>query len=109
MANDTDSDPPYLPRDHPLEALVRSDQERAVIADAVHAKQAQAEVDAAVKAYAEQAALMVEIEMKALSKVLQSLEKEQRANAAGVQTAFFLMRGMFLEKNWNDIPTAKGY
>ena len=82
---------------------------RAGIVTAIRAGQPQPDIDAAVNAYAVQATAMTEVEMTALARVLQSLEKEQRANAAGVQTAFFLMRNMFLEKKWDDVPGTRGY
>jgi hypothetical protein len=82
---------------------------RTALGTAVVGNKPQPEVDEAVKNYADQAAAMTVLEMKALAQVLQSLTKEQMANAAGVQTAFFLMRGMFLEKRWDDIPTGRSY
>ena len=82
---------------------------RAAIADAIHAKKPQTDIDAAVNAYAAQATAMTGIEMKAMARIIQSLEKEQRANAAAVSSLFFLLRGAFLEKNWDDVPGTKLY
>ena len=82
---------------------------RAAIADAIYAKKPQADIDAAVNAYAAQAAAMTSIEMKAMARVLQSFEKEQRANAAAVSSLFFMMRGAFLEKGWDDVPGTRLY
>ena len=82
---------------------------RAAIADAIHAKKPQAEIDAAVNAYAAQAAAMAALEMKAMARVLQSLEQPQRANAGAVSSLFFMMRGAFLDKNWDDVPGTKLY
>jgi len=82
---------------------------RAGIVAAVQARKPQPEIDAAVSVYAVQATAMTDAEMTALAELLQSLEKEQRANAAAIQTTFFLMRNMFLDKKWDDVPGTKGY
>ena len=83
---------------------------RAAITAAIQANKPQADIDAAVGSYAEQAAAMTALEMKALAQVLQAREAGQRANAAGVQSAFFLMRGIFLDsKKWDDVPDGRGY
>ena len=69
-----------------------------------------ADVDAAVQRYAEQAAAMTALEMKALADVMKTLTDEQRGNNAAVSTAFFMMRGAFLDaKKWDDIPTGQLY
>jgi Spy/CpxP family protein refolding chaperone len=78
---------------------------RTAIAGAVQSGKSQAEVDAAVKSYAEQATAMTGIEMKALANVLKSVDPEMASNPASVQTAFFMFRGMFLNnKKWDLIP-----
>jgi Spy/CpxP family protein refolding chaperone len=83
---------------------------RTAIAVAVEANKPQAEIDAAVQSYAEQAAAMTALEMSALAKVLKALDEEQRANSAGIRSAFFLMRGMFLDaKRWDDVPDYRSY
>ena len=83
---------------------------RAAIAAAVQANKGQADIDQAVKGYAEQASAMTAIEMKALGQVLKSLDKDQMANSAAVSSAFFMMRGAFLDnKKWDDIPDGKSY
>ena len=83
---------------------------RAAIAAAVEGNKSQAEIDAGVNDYAGQAAAMTAIEMKALAQVVQVLDAEQRGNAAGIRSAFFLMRGMFLDnKRWDDVPDNRGY
>ena len=82
---------------------------RAAIADAIHARKPQAEIDAAVNAYAVQAAAMTAIEMKTMASVMQLLEKEQRANAGAVSSLFFWVRGAFLDKNWDDVPGTRLY
>ena len=89
------------------EALSRT---RTALAAAIVAGKGQPDIDAAVNAYAEQAAAMTAVEMKALAQVMESLEKDQRANQAGVRSAFFLMRGIFLDnKKWDEVPDARGY
>jgi hypothetical protein len=89
------------------EALTRT---RTALAAAIVAGKGQSDIDAAVNAYAEQAAAMTAVEMKALAQVMESLDKDQRANQAGVRSAFFLMRGIFLDnKKWDEIPDARGY
>jgi Spy/CpxP family protein refolding chaperone len=83
------------------DGLARS---RAAIAAAIQGGKSQAEIDDAVKGYAAQATAMTELEMKALARMLQTLDKEQAGNAAAVQNAFFMVRGMFLSKKWDVIP-----
>lgn len=82
---------------------------RAAIAAAIHAKKTQADVDAAVNTYGMHAAAMTAIEMKAMARVIQSLDKDQRANTAAVSSLFFLMRAAFLESRWDDAPGTKLY
>ena len=83
------------------EQLVKT---RAAIAAAIEAHKSQADVDQAVKNYAVQVDAMTGVEMKALAHVLLAVNPDQRTSAAA-QTAFFLMRGIFLDnKKWNVIP-----
>ena len=89
------------------EALTRT---HAAIGAAIQSGRSQADIEAAVNEYAQQAAAMTALEMKALAQLLQALEPEQRANAAGVRSAFFLMRGIFLDtKRWDDTPDGRNY
>jgi Spy/CpxP family protein refolding chaperone len=89
------------------EALASS---HAAIATAIAANKGQAEVDTAVKQYAQQAAAMASLEMKTLAQMLTQLEPEQRTNGAAVRTAFFLMRGIFLDdKKWDAVPDTRSY
>jgi hypothetical protein len=89
------------------EALTRT---HAAIAAAIQSGKSQEIIDAAVNEYAQQAAAMAALEMQALAQVLQTLDQEQRANGAGVRSAFFLMRGIFLDnKRWDDVPDSRGY
>lgn len=77
---------------------------RAAISTAVTQRKPQAEIDAAVDAYAEHATAMAELEMKTLAEVLRGLTPEQRQNSAASQQAFFMFRGIFLdERRWNFI------
>ncbi len=89
------------------EGLTRT---RAAIAAAIQGNKGQADIDAAVKSYAEQATVMTAIEMKALADLMKALDAEQRANNAAISTAFFMMRGAFLDpKKWDDIPDGRLY
>jgi len=89
------------------EALASS---HAAIGTAIAANKSPAEIDAAVKEYAKHAAAMTELEMKALAEVLMKLEPEQRANGAAIRSAFFMMRGIFLDdKKWDAVPDARSY
>jgi Spy/CpxP family protein refolding chaperone len=82
----------------------------AAIGAAIAANKPQAEIDAAVKQYAQQAAAMTELEMKSLAQVLLQLEPEQRTNGAAVRSAFFMMRGAFLDdKKWDAVPDSRSY
>lgn len=82
----------------------------AAIGAAVQANKGQAEVDAAVKSYAEQTAVMASHEMKALADLIKLLNDTQRANNAAISSTFFLLRGAFLDpKKWDDVPTGKNY
>jgi Spy/CpxP family protein refolding chaperone len=83
---------------------------RAAIAAAIQGNKGQADIDAAVKAYAEQSAAMTAIEMKALADIMKAVDATQRANNAAVSSAFFLLRGAFLDsKRWDDIPDGRMY
>lgn len=69
-----------------------------------------AEVDAAVKQYGQHAAEMAALEMKVLAQLLLLLEPEQRTNGVAVRSAFFLMRGAFLDaKKWDAVPDSRSY
>ena len=84
------------------DGLARS---RAAITAAIQGGKGQSDVDQAVKDYAAQATAMTALEMTALGRVLKTLEPAQAANSAGVQNAFFMVRGMFLSKGkWDVIP-----
>lgn len=82
----------------------------AAIATGIAANKGQAEIDAAVKQYGQQAAAMATLEMKTLAQVLQQLEPAQRANQAAVRSAFVLMHGVFLDsKKWDAVPDSRSY
>jgi hypothetical protein len=83
---------------------------RGAITAAIQANKEQAEIDRAIGEYAEQAAAMTAVEMTALAEIIQTLDPAQRANAAALRSAFFLMRGIFLDKKrWDDIPDSRSY
>ena len=89
------------------EGLTRT---RSAIVAAIQANGTQTEIDAAVDSYAEQSATMTLLEMQAFAQVLQALDPDQRANVDGGRSAFYLMRGMFLDsKNWNAVPDFRLY
>lgn len=75
---------------------------RAAVGAAIAAGKPQAEIDAAVAAYAEHATTMASHEMKTLADVLRGLPVEQRQRGTAMQEAFFMFRGIFLdERRWN--------
>ena len=89
------------------DALVNA---HAAIGAAIAGNKSQAEIDAAVKQYGQHAAAMTGLEMKALAQLLQQLEPEQRSNGVAVRSAFFLMRGAFLDpKKWDAVPDSRSY
>lgn len=89
------------------EGLTRT---RAAIAAAIQASKEQSEIDRAISDYAEQAAAMTVLEMTTLAQVIQTLDHAQRGNSAGIRSAFFLMRGIFLDKKrWDDVPDSRSY
>jgi Spy/CpxP family protein refolding chaperone len=82
----------------------------AAIGAAIAANKGQAEIDAAVKQYGQHAAEMAALEMKVLAQLLAQLEPDQRSNGAAVRSAFFLMRGAFLDpKKWDAVPDSRSY
>lgn len=82
----------------------------AAIGAAIAANKGQAEIDAAVKQYGQQAAAMATLEMKALGQLMQQLEPAQRGNQAAVRSAFVLMHGIFLDaKKWDAAPDSRSY
>ena len=78
---------------------------RTAISAAMQAAKPQTDLDSAVKDYAVQVAAMTEIETNAFAETMKLFTPEQRANAAAVQTAFFMFRGMFIDKNWDIVAT----
>jgi Spy/CpxP family protein refolding chaperone len=82
----------------------------AAIGAAIAANKGQAEIDAAVKQYGQQAAAMATLEMKTLAQLMTQLEPAQRGNGSAIRSAFFLLRGAFLDpKKWDSPPGAQGY
>jgi len=82
----------------------------AAIGTAIASNKSQAEIDAAVKQYGQQAAAMATLEMKALGQLMLQLDIPQRGNQAAVRSAFLLMRGSFLDaKKWDKVPDMQGY
>jgi Spy/CpxP family protein refolding chaperone len=79
------------------------------LAAAIQTSKPAAEIDTAVKAYAAQATAMVNAETKALAQVAKTLTPTQRENVAGMDTAFNMFHGIFLNGKWNIIPDGKTY
>lgn len=83
---------------------------RPAIVAAIQSGKGQADIDAAVNGYAVQATAMAELEMRTLARLIESLTPEQRVNQAVVRSTFYVIRGAFLSKNWNEVPNPdKGY
>ena len=84
---------------------------RTALVAAVAAGKPQADLDEAAKAYGAQSAALADAEMKALAQMIGLLNPEQAKNNAAVSSAFFLMKGAFIDdKKWDDIPDSmKGY
>ena len=83
---------------------------RDALAAAIIGKASGPDLEQAIRAYAAPVAAMTSLEMKALADILRPLPPAQRGNQTAVQTAFFLMRGMFLdEKKWDKVPDGRAY
>jgi hypothetical protein len=83
---------------------------RAALGGVIQGNKGQPDIDQAAKAYAEQASAMASLEMRALAQVLKALDKDQMANNQAISSAFFLIRGAFLDnKKWDDVPDGKLY
>jgi Spy/CpxP family protein refolding chaperone len=81
---------------------------RLAVAAALQKGAGQADVDAATAAYGTQATAMTSLEMKALAAILKAVKPEQR-RAQAIQSAFYLMRGAFLNNKWDEVPDGKLY
>jgi Spy/CpxP family protein refolding chaperone len=83
---------------------------RTAIAAAIQGHKDQGEIDVAVNDYGRQAAAMTTLEMTTLAQVIQTLVPEQRANTSSIRSAFFLMRGIFLDnRRWDEVPDSRSY
>jgi hypothetical protein len=69
------------------------------IADAVQAGKSQDEIGKTIDAYAALDTQMTGIELRSLAKISQDLNKDQQAKLGSL---FWMMRGLFKNKNWND-------
>jgi hypothetical protein len=72
---------------------------RLAVGEAVASGKSPDDIAKAGQAVAQLDAQMVEIEMKAFTKVAFGLQDDQKQRAAGL---FGMMRGMFAGKNWNE-------
>ena len=69
------------------------------IAEAVQAGKSQDEIGKTIDAYAALDTQMTTIELRSLTQISQALRQEQQARLGGL---FWMMRGIFKNKNWND-------
>lgn len=77
------------------EQLVKGHQ---AIGEAIQTGRSQAELKQLIDAHAELQSQMAEIELKAFAGIFQGLDESQRGNSRAL---FQMMKGIFLEKNWN--------
>lgn len=82
---------------------------RTALGVAIQTGKSQAVIDEATQTYALQATAMTQAEIKALAKVLQVLTPEQRANPGAMQSATYMMRGIFFGKKWDMTPDVRFY
>jgi len=83
---------------------------RAAIAAAIQASKPQAEIDKLVHDYAAQVTAMTSAEMKSLADITRGLNEDQKTNTSAMQSALYLMRGMYInDKKWNITPDGRGY
>jgi Spy/CpxP family protein refolding chaperone len=76
---------------------------------AIQTGKSQAAIDEATQTYAVQATAMTQAEVKALAKIVQVLTPEQRANQTAMQSATYIMRGIFFGKKWDMAPDVRFY
>ena len=69
------------------------------IAEAVQAGKSQDEIGKRIDGYAALDTQMTTIELRSLAKISQALNKEQQAKTGSL---FWMMRGLFKNRNWND-------
>jgi hypothetical protein len=69
------------------------------IAEAVQAGKSQDEIGKTIDAYAALDTQMTTIELRSLASISRALNKDQQAKLGGL---FWMMRGIFKNKNWND-------
>lgn len=82
---------------------------RTALGVAIQTGKGQAVIDDATQTYAKEATAMTQAEIKALAKVVQVLTPEQRANQAAMQSATYMMRGIFFGKKWDMTPDVRFY
>jgi hypothetical protein len=69
------------------------------IAEAVQAGKSQDEIGKTIEAYATLDTQMTTIELRSLARISQAVNKDQQAKMGSL---FWMMRGLFKTKNWND-------
>src|SRR5271157_714133 len=73
---------------------------RQTIAQAVASGKSQDEIGAAIKEYAAAQTQMAQIELRAVGKIYQALDKDQQSKAAPLQALLGMVNGIFKNKNW---------
>jgi len=76
---------------------------------ALQTNKSDADIEAATKQYAEQAAAMTQAETRALAKVVQVLTEDQRKNQGAMAGALGMTRGIFYGKKWDMVPDVRFY
>ncbi|HTX36060.1 MAG TPA: periplasmic heavy metal sensor [Bryobacteraceae bacterium] len=84
------------------ENMVKS---REQVGAAIEAGKSQAEIDQAVKSYADLEAQVSTVEAKAFSKIFSSLDADQKTNAQALVNSLMFMHEVFKRKNWNTQPS----
>lgn len=84
-------------------------EKRTALGMALQTNKSDADIEAATKQYAEQAAAMTQAETKAFARVVQVLTEDQRKNQAAMAGALGMTRGIFYGKKWDMVPDVRFY
>jgi hypothetical protein len=82
---------------------------RETIGLAIRDEQGQSVIDEAVSEYSTPVGAMAAAEMKALAKIITTLDHEAPPSSTAIQTAAYIMRGAFIGKKWDTTPDARFY
>ena len=85
------------------------EKSRTALGLAIQSGKSQAVIDDATQVYAKEATAMMQAEIKALARFVQVLTPEQRANQNAMQSATYMMRGIFVWKKWDTAPDVYFY